>query len=389
MGSNKKVEKLSTFVELALFCFRLYFYVYVMFDLYISRDQVEYYYLAGLWTIAAMFIPLSFWVPFLINKRMFFCFTELLLSGSLSIYAMEISKEVYSNMFIIPTLTIAMLIEKRYYWLIGILALFPFIQIGMKGFPQNENPYMYLFNHWFIILIGFGVNRIIDSYKKTEQLNRLIEEKNQTLVQYAKQIETFTQVEERNRMARDLHDTLGHSFISYILGLDAIHYLIDSKPDEAKKKIEELRLHASASLDQIRETIHQIGTNTEIQLKSNFSTIINEFSKYTNTKVNFNVYGEEYTLLHPIRMALLRCLQECLTNAKRHGFADEISIQLSFLDDQVALRVDDNGLGMDEVSFGFGLTSLKERIETLNGEVQIKSSMNEGTSVFCKIPYRR
>ena len=86
------------------------------------------------------------------------------------------------------------------------------------------------------------------------------------MVQYAKQIESLTLVEERNRMARDLHDTLGHSFISYILGLDAVLYLMDSNPSEAKKKIEELRHYASENLDQIRETIHEIGTETDISV---------------------------------------------------------------------------------------------------------------------------
>ena len=124
---------------------------------------------------------------------------------------------------------------------------------------------------------------------------------------------------------------LGHSFISYILGLDAVLYLMESNPSEAKKKIEQLRDYASVNLDQIRETIHEIGTETDISLTSNFSAIIDEFSKYTNTKVSMEIVGEEYVLLHSIRMALLRCLQEGLTNAKRHGNATDIAIILSFL----------------------------------------------------------
>ena len=169
------------------------------------------------------------------------------------------------------------------------MALFPFIQFMTIGILPSESPFFLIFNHWFLMIIGFGFNLIIKAYKNSENLSNIIEEQNQTLVQYAKQIEFLTLVEERNRMARDLHDTLGHSFISYILGLDAVLYLIDSNTPEAKKKLEELRNYASENLDQIRETIHEIGTETDISLTNNFSAIIDEFSEYTNTKVDFKV----------------------------------------------------------------------------------------------------
>ena len=190
-------------------------------------------------------------------------------------------------------------------------------------------------------------------------------------------------------MARDLHDTLGHSFISYIVGLDAVLYLMDSNPSEAKKKIEQLRDYASVNLDQIRETIHEIGTETDILLTSNFSAIIDEFSEYTNTKVSFELVGEEYVLQHSIRMALLRCLQEGLTNAKRHGNATNIAIILSFFDHEAKLIIKDNGVGTDQVEYGFGLTSMKERLNTLHGELQVSSIKNQGTRVTCQIPFRR
>ena len=188
-------------------------------------------------------------------------------------------------MFIISALTISFHLEKRHYWLLSVIAFFPFLEFFIKGILRAESPFFFIFNHWFLMMIGFGFNLIIKAYKNTENLNKIIEEQNQTLVQYAKQIESLTLVEERNRMARDLHDTLGHSFISYILGLDAVLYLMDSNPPEAKKKIEELRDYASVNLDQIRETIHEIGTETDISLTNNFSAIIDEFSEYTNTKV--------------------------------------------------------------------------------------------------------
>ena len=388
MSKLKGVDKLSVSVELVMFSFRLSFYVFALMDLYAERDSIDHFLLTVIWLIATMVVPICFWIPLVFKKSMYFCFAELLLNGSLTIYAMQFSS-TYTALFIISALMISFHLEKRHYWLIVILVLFPFVQFLIKGILPNESPFFYIFNHWFLMIIGFGFNLIIKAYKNTENLSNIIEEQNQTLVQYAKQIESLTLVEERNRMARDLHDSLGHSFISYILGLDAVMYLMDSNAPEAKKKLEELRNYASENLDQIRETIHEIGTETDISLTNNFSTIIDEFSEYTNTKVDFKVTGEEYVLHHSMRMALLRCLQESLTNAKRHGNATEISIQLSFFENDVELMIVDNGEGSEKVEYGFGLTSMQERLKALNGDFKVISSKNLGTTVKCHIPYRR
>jgi len=390
LSELRGVGKLSIFVEIVLFSFRLFFYVSALVDLYTEKDTVDEFYLVLTWLVIAIIVPICFWIPLIYKRSMYYCFAELLLNGSLTIYAMQTTNS-YTALFIIAALTVSFHLERRYYWLIAVMAFFPFIEFILQGISlEGENPYFFIFNHWLLLMIGFGFNLIIKAYKNTENLNRIIEEQNQTLVQYAKQIEHLTLVEERNRMARDLHDTLGHSFIAYIVGLDAVSYLMDSNPSEAKKKIEELRDYASGSLNQVRETIHEIGTETDISLTSNLSAIIDEFSEYTNTNVTFNIVGdEEYTLQHSIRMTLLRCLQEGLTNAKRHGHAKEVMVTLSFLEHEIELVIHDNGIGTDQVEYGFGLSSMKERLAALNGKVQVVSTKKQGTMVKCQIPFRR
>ena len=388
MGKLKGAEKLSVLVEFGMFGFRLFFYLFALFDFYLEKESIDHFFLTLMWLIAAMVVPICFWIPRIVKRGMYFCYAELLLNGSLTIYAAQYS-DTYTALFIISALTISFNLEKRHYWLLLLMAFFPFLEFFIKGLFLTADPFFFIFNHWFLMMIGLGFNLMIKAYRNMENLNRIIEEQNQTLVQYAKQIEALTLVEERNRMARDLHDTLGHSFISYILGLDAVLYLMESNPSEAKKKIEQLRDYASVNLDQIRETIHEIGTETDISLTSNFSAIIHEFSEYTNTKVSIEIVGEEYVLLHSIRMALLRCLQEGLTNAKRHGNATDIVIILSFFDQGVELTIKDNGVGTDKVKYGFGLTSMKDRLEVLHGELQVSSVKNQGTTVTCQIPFRR
>ncbi len=213
------VDKLSVAVEFVMFTFRLFFYVFALMDAFAEKDSFEQLGLSVIWVIVAMVVPMCFWIPLVFKRGTYFCYAELLLNGSLTIYVMMIFSDTYTSIFIISALLISFHLEKRHYWLLVVIAFFPFVQFFIKGILPTESPFFYIFNHWFLMVIGFGLNLIIKAYKNTDNLNRIIEEQNQTLVQYAKQIESLTLVEERNRMARDLHDTLGHSFISYILGI--------------------------------------------------------------------------------------------------------------------------------------------------------------------------
>ena len=87
-----------------------------------------------------------------------------------------------------------------------------------------------------------------------------------------------------------------------------------------------------------------------------------------------------------MNFCLYRCLQESLTNAVRHGKASNISVQLHFDDQQLRLQIEDNGIGMKEIQFGFGLSGMKERLEQVQGTLSVQSNVEQGTLIICNIP---
>ena len=87
-----------------------------------------------------------------------------------------------------------------------------------------------------------------------------------------------------------------------------------------------------------------------------------------------------------MNFCLYRCLQESLTNAVRHGKASNISVQLHFDDQQLRLQIEDNGIGMKEIQFGFGLSGMKERLEQVQGTLSVQSNVEQGTLIVCNIP---
>ena len=97
--------------------------------------------------------------------------------------------------------------------------------------------------------------------------------------------------------------------------------------------------------------------------------------KSTGTTVTFRMIGNE-TLVMQNEFCLYRCLQESLTNAVRHGKASNISVQLHFDDQQLRLQIEDNGIGMKEIQFGFGLSGMKERLEQVQGHYRFSLMLN-------------
>lgn len=242
------------------------------------------------------------------------------------------------------------------------------------------------------ILFGIGLifQKLVGSYQRINGMYGVIREQNRTLELYAKQIEKLTLAEERNRLSRDLHDTVGHTFTTTITGMDAVYYLIDLSPEEAKKSLRELLQVTRGGLDEVRRHIHQLASDQEgLPLSRTLTQIASEFALHTGTKVALESTGVEHRLPEQSRLALIRGLQESLTNAKRHGGATCIDVHLAFGQEAVCLRVTDNGLGASAIQEGFGLRAMADRMANAGGSVQWSTAAGQGMTIECAVPAQR
>lgn len=222
--------------------------------------------------------------------------------------------------------------------------------------------------------------------KENKQQFKLIQEKNKILEQYSSKIEELTIQEERNRINRELHDTIGHTFTALTLGLENIKCMADGYPDEMKMKLDSLTSLSKDALENVRKSIHQSHAAAEDELLSiKMQQITSEFKLQTGIDTSLAVEGEESHLPSSLKLSLIRCLQESLTNAARHGNAKEIRVSLQYQTENVTLAVEDNGMGNDKLSYGFGLKSMKDRMRALQGQVTVNSAKN-GTKVLCSLP---
>ncbi|GLV65951.1 histidine kinase [Bacillus mycoides] len=268
-------------------------------------------------------------------------------------------------------------IHKNYVWT-GILCgiVFP----ALNSWIANQLPYESIFSCSLGFVIGMAFNILIQYHKQAQ----IIQEQKLLLEQHIKQIEELTLIEERNRLSHELHDTIGHTLTSLIVGVESLR---TSVPDSQFERIDSLVGIAQNSLDDIRKHLHQLSHNPLHHLLSeSLRELTEEFMRSTGTTITFRVIGNETLVIQKINFCLYRCLQESLTNAVRHGKASSIAVQLHFDRKQLRLQIEDNGIGMKEIQFGFGLNGIKERLEYYHGTLSVYSEAEQGTFIICNIP---
>ncbi|GIP34037.1 sensor histidine kinase [Paenibacillus sp. J2TS4] len=385
---------------------------WVLFGIYLLSAGVSAgywaYYNSDQWTLLPLWgnfllvfviflIPILFWRPGYVHMGWF----PLVVLLTIGIFQLDAYRSFPETMEFLsyPLVIVGFLAHRmNIWWTVPVFIIgFPFAGIWLLDKPGVLDFIQIFFSSGISFLIGLGLQRILSSHLGMKQLYGenvkqydLIRQQNDALEQYARQVESLTLLEERNRLARELHDTVGHTFTSVIMGMDAVSYLIETHPDKAKEKLEVLRDVTRTGLQEVRKSIHQIAPiDDKAPLAQQISRLANEFAIHTGTSVRVEANDEDGDFPQQLKLTIIRCLQEALTNAKRHGQATSIIIELKYDSELICLMVKDDGLGSDKITTGFGLSGMKERLAAWRGNLQIRSLKGLGTTVICTIPYSR
>ncbi len=200
-------------------------------------------------------------------------------------------------------------------------------------------------------------------------------------------------IKERNRLAREIHDTLAQGLTGVTLKLEAVDVMLEAavEPDKIRPIIQQLLNLTRDNLEEVRRSVLDLraapleGHNLEIAL----TALIQDYINKQNLPLNFKVTGGSRPLAVRIEVGVYRIIQECLNNIARHAKAEQIDIDLAISSAQLTLILQDDGIGFDptQISPGsFGLIGLNERVKLLGGTLQIKSCPGEGVRVEVTIP---
>lgn len=200
-------------------------------------------------------------------------------------------------------------------------------------------------------------------------------------------------LEERNRLARDLHDTVKQQAFATLMQVRAARNLLEEDPQAARQCLEEAENLLKTSQSELGRLIAELrpaaleGQGLAGALRQYLQT----WTQHTRIPAELNVQNERSLPLE-VEQALFRIGQEALANVAKHSRASAAGLKLEYTPNEVELRVVDNGVGFDAGSNGgpgYGLQSMRERARALGGSVQVLSSSETGTEVCVRIPLRK
>ncbi|MEO8893017.1 MAG: histidine kinase, partial [Coleofasciculaceae cyanobacterium] len=227
---------------------------------------------------------------------------------------------------------------------------------------------------------GERVIRITSIRDISEQQNAALRER--------KRAEEAFILDERNRMAREIHDTLAQAFTGILLHIGAATEQITKKPAMAQAHLETVDELARTGLAEARRSVAALRPKLleEGDLYSALQHLTTQMKSSINTHLNCEVVGAVYALSPNVENNLFRIGQEALTNVIKYAQATEICVELVYEETQCILRVKDNGQGFEVGQIapgkGFGLLGMSERVEHIGGELIIQSHPGQGTEVI-------
>lgn len=195
-------------------------------------------------------------------------------------------------------------------------------------------------------------------------------------------------LEERNRIAGEIHDTVGHTLTSVLLQIEAGKKLIGKQSiDIALEKLDNSQRQIRDGLQDLRKSLFMLKEGTEIveDFVPSLESFIQKTMSYTGIQVDYDI-STDLRLFAPQKYVLYRALQEGITNGIRHGGARHFEFSLRRRNRQIEFLLQDNGSGVDEIFFGLGLTAMNDRVRELNGSMHIESERGQGCTITIWLP---
>ncbi|GKU30484.1 sensor histidine kinase [Clostridium folliculivorans] len=227
----------------------------------------------------------------------------------------------------------------------------------------------------------------ISSFKETYDNERRyryeLEAAKQKLLNSAKEAAYIAEIRERNRIAREIHDTVGHSLAGILLQLQVVQKLKNRDEEKSDSLLKDSIVRLSDSLEVMRNTVHNIRPSNPLGLEY-IESIINNFNYCT---VNFKPSGDFKSLPANVLETISSDVKEALTNAYKYSKATSIDIKIDVMDKSVRVYIKDNGEGCASLKEGFGLMGIRERIKNLGGTVSF--SGENGFIILYVIPLEK
>lgn len=247
---------------------------------------------------------------------------------------------------------------------------------------DSDTTWLVLFNLVVGLAISFQWYRL--KMETEQQLQRMeydhlrghnyeLEQARQEMIQFSRMVEMVAQMEERSRIAHDLHDELGHQLVRLKMMMDASVEVIEVKPEESKKLFLIVRDQLSDSMELMRATVQRLKPRQMNTKSYSLKHLIEEY-RDAPVAIHYSMSGQPIEMYPSMEITFYRNAKEAIANAIRHGHATIITLHLHFDQRHIVLEVRNNGCIPDHIKLGMGLQGMKDRAETLGGKVEVATA---------------
>lgn len=306
--------------------------------------------------------------------------------------------------YFVAIIDASLMLNRRYSYIITSILYLAVIFQSMTPLYKNLQEFPIaniIFNT--VIVMGFGgLGRFIAEEKARKQEAQLLYDKIRVseqelkeaynrLEEYSNTVEELSVLRERDRISREIHDTVGHTLSTLNIQIQALPFLVKSDKDKAIEMLNDMYTYSKNGLEDVRRAVREL---SPISFENNNSIfvlkeLVNNFQKNTGIKVEFNTSKSEYIFTSDQNLSVYRIIQEALNNSLRHGKATVIEINLHFTEKEVGLNIKDNGEGVGNLTPDFGLRGMQDRVNNLDGRIEFFSEKNSGFEINIIFPKKK
>lgn len=263
------------------------------------------------------------------------------------------------------------------------------VQLGIKNIIASLNTFIFII---YLIILERIQNsekeRIMSLNEQLNTANNELQHANRQLEEYARESEKMAETRERNRLAREIHDTLGHALTGIVTGIEACTALMDVAPEATKIQLKAIGEVAKQGIKDVRCSVKALRPDTleKFDLENALNKTIEEMRSATNVKIEYQCSTSLDYFTEDEEDVIYRIVQESITNSIRHGKANHIWIRIEREYNLLKLYIKDNGMGCENIKKGFGLHHMEERLNMLKGNLHYSGT--DGFIVEARIPIR-
>lgn len=241
---------------------------------------------------------------------------------------------------------------------------------------------------FILSLVMFIMYSVSENHKIEEEL-RMADRANNHLEDYIALAEKMAEDRERKRIAREIHDTLGHALTGISAGIDAVLVLLDLDKEHAKRQLVSVSTVVRDGIQDVRRSLEKLrpGALERGSLREALLKLIEDYENLSKMTIALDYHWEKVDLDTAKEDLIFRLIQESVTNSLRHGHADHVEIGMYSKENNYVITINDDGIGCKEIKYGYGLTQMQERLAVIGGQVQFDSQNGFQTTVF--IPKRK